>query len=99
MEGYMVDETKLDALRSDVLDRIDQSERRFKVAFIAAVSFEALFLIAFLLLADLSNRMHLLLLIASVGTYGIVVLSIVALGAHLNRGVLRVLKAIEMLRK
>lgn len=51
---------------------------------------------SFLLLADLSNRTHLLLLISTVSCYGIVVLGLVAMGAHINRGVMRVLKAVEL---
>ena len=94
----MSDQINLDGVRSDVLARINRSERNFKLAFFAAVAVEALFFVAFLLVADLSNRMHLLLLIATVGSYSIVVLGLVALGAHVNHGVLRVLKAIELLK-
>ena len=39
-------------------------------------------LVTFLLTADLPNRMHLLLLIATVGTHTIVVLGLLAWGAH-----------------
>ena len=88
----------LDGVRSEVLARIDRSERNFKLAFFAAAAVEALFLVTFLLAADLSNRMHLLLLIATVSSYSIVVLGLVAVGAHINRGILRVLKAIELLK-
>lgn len=94
----MSEKINLDEVRGEVLCRINRSERNFKVAFLAAAVFEAMFLVAFLLAADLTNRMHLLLLIATVGGYSVVVLGLVALGAHVNRGVLRVLKAIEMLR-
>lgn len=95
----MSEKVNLDAVRSEVLARINRSERNFKLAFFAAVAVEALFLVTFLLAADLSNRMHLLLLIATVGSYSIVVLGLVALGAHMNRGVLRILKAVEMLNR
>jgi hypothetical protein len=98
MEIHMSSNANLDEVRSEVLARIDRSERNFKLAFFAAGAVEALFLITFLLMADLHNRMHLLLLIATVGSYSIVVLGLVALGAHINRGILRVLKAIELLR-
>ena len=94
----MSEKTNLDGVRSEVLARINRSERNFKLAFFAAVALEALFLVAFLLAADFSNRMHLLLLLATVGSYSIVVVGLVALGAHVNRGVLRVLKAIELLK-
>ncbi len=88
----------LDEVRSGVLARIDRSERNFKLAFFAAAAAEVLFLVTFLLLADLSNRMHVLLLIATVGSYSIIVLGLVALGTNINRGILRVLKAIELLK-
>ena len=94
----MSEKVNLDGVRSEVLARINRSERNFKLAFFAAVALEALFLVAFILAADFSNRMHLLLLIATVGSYSVVVLGLVALGAHVNRGVLRVLKAIELLK-
>jgi hypothetical protein len=64
---------------------------------VAAV-WEFLFLLAFLLMADLSNRLHVLLLIATVGSYSMIVIGLFALGAHVNRAVLRVLKAIELLQ-
>lgn len=94
----MSEEVNLDGVRSEVLARINRSERNFKLAFFAAVAFEALLLVTFILLMERHNRMHLLLLIATVGSYSIMVLALVALGAHVNRGVLRVLKAIELLR-
>jgi hypothetical protein len=87
-----------DEIRAAALARISRSERNFKLAFLGAAMLEALFLVTFLLLADLSNRMHILLLIATVGGYSIVVLGLVALGEHINRSVLRVLNAIELLR-
>ena len=98
MEVHMSEKANLDGVRSEVLARINRSERNSKLAFLAAAAFEALFLVSFLLVADLSNRMHLLLLIATVGSYSVVVLGLVAIGAHINRSVLRVLKAIELLK-
>ena len=94
----MSEKANLDGVRSEVLARINRSERNFKLAFLAAAALEALFLVSFLLVADLTNRMHLLLLIATVGSYSVVVLGLVAMGAHINRSVLRVLKAIELLK-
>jgi hypothetical protein len=89
----------LDEVRSHALAQMNRSERNFKLAFLAAACVEVMFLAAFLLAADLSNRTHLLLLIATVSSYSIVVLGLVALGAHLNRGVLRILKAVELTRE
>ncbi len=93
----MTEKPDIDGVRAAALARIDRAEKNFKLAFFAAVVIESVFVISFLLLADLSNRLHVLLLIATVSSYTIVVLGLVALGAHINRGVLRVLKAIELL--
>ena len=93
----MAQNVNLDTVRAAALARIDRSERNFKLAFIGAAIVESLFLGAFLLLADFSNRVHVLLLISTVSCYTIVVLGLVALGAHVNRGIARVLKAVELL--
>jgi hypothetical protein len=55
-----------------------------------------MFLVLFLTLMDRHNRSHLLLLVATVGCYTLIVLGLVALGAYVDRSVLRVLKALEM---
>lgn len=93
----MTQNVDLDAVRAAALARIDRSERNFKLAFIGAAIVESVFIAAFLLLADFSNRLHLLLLISTVSCYTIVVLGLVALGAHMNRGLARVLKALELM--
>ena len=95
----MAEAVKLDEVRAAALIRINRSERNFKLAFFAAALVEVLFVVSFLLLADLSNRVHLLLLISTVSCYSIVVLGLFALGAHINRSALRVLTAIETLKK
>ena len=87
---------KLDAVRAAALARIDRSERNFKLAFYGAMIVETAFIVSFLLLADLSNRLHFLLLVSTVSCYSIVVLGLFALGAHINRGIARVLKAVEL---
>ena len=86
----------LDRVRAAALARIDRTERNFKLAFLGAALLESAFFISFLLLADLTNRLHLLLLIATVGCYSILALGMFALGAHFNRGLARVLKAVEL---
>ena len=95
----MAETAKLDKVRAAALMRINRSERNFKLAFVAAALVEVLFVVSFLLLAELSNRVHLLLLISTVSCYSIVVLGLFALGAHINRSALRVLTAIETLKK
>lgn len=94
----MAQPVKLDEVRAAALARIDRSERNFKLAFWGAFTVETLFIVSFFLLADLSNRVHLLLLISTVSCYSIVVLGLFALGAHVNRGIARLLKAIELQR-
>lgn len=94
----MSEKLQIDEIRAAALVRINRNERNFKLAFLAAAIIESMFIVSFLLLADFSNRLHLLLLIATVSSYTIVGLGLFALGAHINRGVLRVLKAIELLK-
>jgi hypothetical protein len=89
----------LDEVRAAALARIDRSERNFKLAFFAAAIVEFAFLVSFLFLADLSNRVHLLLLISTVSCYTIVAVGLFALGAHINRCIARVLKAVELLKE
>ena len=43
----------------------------------------------------ITNRTHVLLLMGTVMTYSIVAIGLVALGAHVNRAILRVLQAID----
>ena len=88
---------KMDEIRQHTLERIEKTERNYKFAFVGVAFIELLFLAAFLLLADFSNRLHLLLLIAAIATYTIVGFGLIALGNHVNRNTLRVLRAIEML--
>lgn len=51
----------------------------------------------FVVLGDFSQRVHLLLLLAAVGTYTIVLLGLLALAAHVSRSTQRVLQAIALL--
>ena len=95
----MSQKVDLDGVRAAALARIDRSERNFKLAFFGAFIVETLFVVSFFILADLSNRVHLLLLLATVSCYTIVILGLVALGAHINRAVARVLKAVELLQR
>jgi len=94
----MSQKVDLDGVRAAALARIDRSERNFKLTFFAAFIVESLFVVSFFLLADLSNRMHLLLLISTISCYTIIVLGLVALGVHINRGVARLLKAVELMQ-
>lgn len=87
--------TDLDAIRRNTLERIDRAERHYKLAFFGAALIEAAFLAGFLLLADLSQRLHLLLFLSTIATYTIIVVGLVALGAWDRRNTLLVLKGLE----
>jgi hypothetical protein len=89
----------LDRVRVGSLDRIERIERNYKIAFGGAAAVEALLLGGFLLLADFSDRLHLLLLIGTVAVYTIVGLGLLALGAHVSRNTQIVLRAIEAARE
>lgn len=83
-----------DAVRA-TLDRIDAARRNYFGAFIAAALLEGLGLGSFILLADLHNRTHLLILIAAVLTYGTLALGLVALGVYTRWWALRIVRAID----
>ena len=87
----------LDNIRETTLKRIEQTERNYKMMFVGAALIEVIFLAAFLLLADFSNRLHLLLLISSMTVYTIIGFGLIALGLHVNRNALRIINAIELI--
>lgn len=91
--------TNVDQVRRAALDRIDRGERAYRLFFALGVLFEASFLVAYLLLADLHDRLHLLVLLAAVGVYAIVVMGLFVLGAHVSRCTGRVLQAIDLLSR
>ena len=79
------------------LDRVDQSKRYVLYAIIAVAFAEVSLLLTFVLLADFSDRLHVLIFVAACLVYITLGLGLVALGAYLNRNTLRVLAAIELL--
>lgn len=86
---------KLDEIRTSTLDQMEKAERRYKTAFLGAALVELLFFAAYLLLADFSDRVQVLLLLATIAVYTLVAFGLLALGAHVNRNTLRLLNAIE----
>jgi hypothetical protein len=93
----MSNPTDLDRVRGAALDRVERAERHFRLALGAAAGLEAAFLVSFLLLANLGDRLHVLLFLSSVGAYSILALGLVVLGTHVNRATQRVLRAIDTL--
>ena len=84
---------------TNVMERIDKVERYKRLAFVVGAALEAFFLAGFLLLADLHNRTHVLLLMSTVAGYTLVILGLVAVAAQIERSSLRMLKAIETVAK
>ena len=93
----MLKEPDLENVHRAALDRVDQSKRSVLYAIIAAAFAEVILLLTFLLLADFSNRLHVLIFVAACLVYVTLGFGLVALGALLNRNTLRVLAAIELL--
>ena len=85
----------VDDIRTNALKQIEKTEGYYRLAFIGAALIEVAFFASFLLLADFTNRVHLLLFIAAIAIYTIVAVGLIALGMHISRNTLRVIRAIE----
>ncbi len=87
----------MDAVEA-TLKHVERNESNHRLALLSGVVLEAVFLGAFLLAADFSNRTHVLLLMVFGASLSLLVIGAIALGAFVNRHTLRVLTAVEMLR-
>lgn len=85
----------IEETRNSALSHMDRMERSFRLAFFSGALVELGFLVSFLLLADLGNRGHMLLLIATIAIYTIIVLGLVALGAVMRKNTLLILQGLE----
>ena len=92
----MSDSQRSEEIRRRVLDRMERSETLIKLAIIAAALVEALCLVLLIVLVDFKNPDHLVVLVAAVLVYVTLGLGLVALGGHVTRSTLRILKAIEL---
>lgn len=81
------------------LERIDRAKATVTRWVISVALVEGALLIAFALLADFSNRTHLLLLLSSLLIYGTIGLSIAAVAAYIRVCTLRIISAIELLQR
>lgn len=86
---------EISVARLNALDEIDKHARYFRIAILGGLIFEMALLTGLLLLMDRQNTTHWLLLIGFVGSYSIVIMAIVALGAHVGRVGQRILRALE----
>ncbi|HVE71942.1 MAG TPA: hypothetical protein VNI54_11275 [Thermoanaerobaculia bacterium] len=82
-------------LRANALKQMDAARRNFLAAFYGAVIFEGLFTLGIVWFADWKNPLHMLILCCTGVIYMPVILGLVALGAYVNRSVLRVLARLD----
>jgi len=86
---------QIDRARIDALEAIDRAEKNFRYALIGGMAVEVALLAGLFLLADLKQRMHVLLIIGFVGSYSVVLMGLLALGAHVSRIGQRIIRAIH----
>ena len=82
-------------LRAGALKQMDNARRNFLAALYGAVLFEALFTLGILFFVDWKNPLHMLIVCCTGVIYMPIILGLVALGAHINRGILRVLARLD----
>lgn len=75
------------------LDRIERSQRNFKLALAGAVMLEGALLAVLLWLTDFSDRLQALVFVAAVGGYTLIALGLIMLATHVDRTLLRALQA------
>src|SRR5215813_1998345 len=97
--GKMAETTHLNGLRNEALNRMERSERNFKIAFCSGLVIEGLFLVGFFLIANFKDPLHILLLISTIASYSIIIFGLIALGAHVSRNTQSVLRAIELIER
>ena len=93
----MAGPTNINGVRGAALDRIEKSERNFKIGMIIFAILESAFLILFIFIMDRSNKLHVLLFVAAAGFYTLIILGLVVLGLHIRRDTRLVLRAIATL--
>jgi hypothetical protein len=79
----------------NALSQIERTQRHYKFAFLGALLVEVALLTGLMLMVNLKDRTHALLLVGFVGSYSVIALAIVALGAHVSKVGLRIIRAIE----
>ena len=75
------------------LDRIERSQRNFKLTLAAAVIGEAGLIAAMALLVNFADRVQALIFISAVGGYTLMALGLVMLATHVDRTLLRAIQA------
>lgn len=94
-EDTIVPPTTVHDIREGVLRRIERQAAAVRLAMFGAAAIESLMLMLALWLIDWRNRTHILLLVFSVLGYTIVLLGLVALGAHVSRASNRIIAVLD----
>ncbi len=92
-------ENHLNEIRGKALDRVAKSERNLKLGTIAFAILDTAFFIVFLLLMDFSNKLHVLIFVASGGFYMLLLIGLIVLGLLVRRDTQLVLRAIDLLEE
>ena len=75
------------------LDRIERSQRNFRLALAGAVMLEAGLIAVMTLLVNFADRVQALIFISAVGGYTLMALGLVMLATHVDRTLLRAVQA------
>ncbi|MDX2041055.1 MAG: hypothetical protein SF097_07395 [Acidobacteriota bacterium] len=92
-------ENRLNEIRGKALDRVAKSERNLKLGVISFAILDTAFFIVFLLLMDFSNKLHVLIFVASGGFYMLLLIGLIVLGLLVRRDTQLVLRAIDLLEE
>jgi len=83
------------SVHTNILKQIDSNEDNFKIVFGVVAIIELAFLIAFILLADFTNKTHILILLSTIAIYSISIFGIVALSIFQQKLSLKIILAFE----
>ena len=87
--------TDLEQARANALKQLDRARHNFLAALFGAVIFEGLFTLGIIYYVDWRDPLHMLIVCCAGVIYMPVILGLVALGAYVNRAVLRVLVRLD----
>jgi hypothetical protein len=85
----------ISSIHTNILKQIDKNERNYKIVFVVVALIELAFLITFILLADFTNRTHILILLSTIAIYSISIFGIVALSIFQQKLSLKIILAFE----
>lgn len=80
---------------TQVVNRIERSQKLFKLALAGGVVIEALLIGVLLLLVNFTDRTQVLIFVAAIGGYTLVTLGLIMLATHVDRTMLRAAQIAE----